>query len=87
MVIYGYARGALLADQVEQLKAAGCSVVYFDTSTWRADGAGWVELVDVVQRGDTVRFVSPDRLSRSVEAHQFITETLAALGVNIEYLS
>ncbi|MGW6424018.1 recombinase family protein [Nocardia sp. NPDC055053] len=87
MAIYGYARGALLADQVQQLKESGCSVVHFDVSTWRADGAGWVDLVDAVQRGDTVRFVSPDRLSRSVEVHQFISEALASLGVRIEYLS
>ncbi|AJC54232.1 hypothetical protein GZL_01636 [Streptomyces sp. 769] len=90
MTVYGYAMAASVEsdDQAAELIASGCTHVFSDAHvSTEPPGSGWLELVDRVQRNDTVRIVNWGRLTRSTETARFIRTSLANLGVHVETLN
>lgn len=88
MTIYGYARAARVLpwDQVKDLESSGCARVFVDTSSGTKAGPGWANLIETVERGDTVRVVAWDRLTRHADFARFVADGLERLGVGLEVL-
>lgn len=91
MAIYGYARvsttGQDLSNQLDRLKAEGCTVVYSEkytgTNRNRKELKG---LLDVVKDGDTVKVTKLDRLARSLQDLQKTVQDLNGRGVAVVFL-
>ena len=83
--LIGYARvstyGQTLDAQLEQLKAAGCGVVYREKATGtRADRRELVRMLRQVQAGDVVVVTRIDRLARSTFDLFAIVKQIADAG-------
>ncbi|MGI8307179.1 recombinase family protein [Saccharopolyspora hattusasensis] len=88
MTVYGYARTSSILpwDQVKDLESSGCARVFADTAGGTETGPGWAALIETVERGDTVRVVAWDRLTRRADFARFVAENLEKLGVGLEAL-
>ncbi|UED72144.1 recombinase family protein [Brevibacillus sp. HD3.3A] len=89
---YGYARVSTLAQdltaQIEELKREGCEVIYEDKFTGtKADRPKFMEVLALIQKGDTLVVTKLDRFARStIDAIQTV-KTLFERGVKIHILN
>lgn len=94
MTIYGYARTSTfdqqygLADQVEQLKRAGCDQIVSEqvSATDMAGRAQWAAMMKGLERGDVVTITKIDRAARNIADMVNITKRLADIGASIRIL-
>ncbi|MEV4783397.1 recombinase family protein [Burkholderia sp. LMU1-1-1.1] len=94
MTIYGYARTSTfdqqygLADQVEQLKRAGCDKIVSEqvSATDMAGRAQWATMMKELERGDVVTITKIDRAARNIADMVNITKQLAEIGASIRIL-
>lgn len=94
MTIYGYARTSTfdqqygLADQVEQLKRAGCEKIVSEQvgATDMAGRTEWAVMMKDLERGDVVTITKIDRAARNIADMVDITKRLANIGASIRIL-
>lgn len=94
MTIYGYARTSTfdqqygLADQVEQLKRAGCDKIVSEqvSATDMAGRTEWAAMMKGLERGDVVTITKIDRAARNIADMVNITKQLAEIGASIRIL-
>ena len=94
MTIFGYARTSTfdqqygLADQVEQLKRAGCDKIVSEQvgATDMAGRAQWATMMKELERGDVVTITKIDRAARNIADMVNITKQLAKIGASIRIL-
>lgn len=94
MTIYGYARTSTfdqqygLADQVEQLKRAGCGKILAEqvSATDMAGRTEWAAMMKGLERGDVVTITKIDRAARNIADMVDITKRLADIGASIRIL-
>lgn len=96
MTTYGYARTSTveqvagLADQVAQLKAAGCTdqTIYHEkiSSVKMADRVEFAKVLGKLTKGDVLAFTTLSRVARSMIHMIEIEATVAAAGASIRIL-
>ena len=94
MTVYGYARTSTfdqqygLADQVEQLKRAGCDKIVSEqvSATDMVGRAQWATMMKELERGDVVTITKIDRAARNIADMVDITKQLADIGASIRIL-
>lgn len=96
-MIYGYARvstlgqardGNSLDAQTEQLKQAGCEVVYHDSFTGtKMDRPGFTELMGLLRNGDRLVVAKLDRFARTAAGGIERIRELLERGVSVHILN
>ena len=91
-MIYGYARVSTdaqdLSNQIEQLKAAGCGVIYREKiSGATADRPQLKKLMAVIAAGDVVVIPAVDRLSRDTTDLLVIARDMQRAGAGLRSLA
>lgn len=96
-MIYGYARvsttkqshdGTSLDSQEKLLRTHGATTIYRESYTGTGqDRPELTELVNKLQRGDTLIVTKLDRLARSIKAGAEIIDKLAGKGVRLHILN
>ena len=96
-MIYGYARvsttrqakdGNSLEAQEKELKANGATMIYADSFTGtKTDRPKLTELLDNLEKGDTIVCTKLDRVARSASQGIKLVDDLLAKGVNVHILN
>ena len=96
-MIYGYARvsskgqakdGNSLEDQEKKLRERGCEVIYTEAFTgMTTNRPKFTELIDRLQRGDTLVVTKLDRFSRTAAEGAALVEQLHKRGVIIDIIN
>lgn len=90
MALIGYARVSTqdqdLSAQLEQLKQAGCSKVFYGKQSGKSDDnqKKLQELIDYVREGDTVILTKLDRMGRSLSKILLTIEELQGKNVAVK---
>lgn len=89
---YGYARvssvGQDLEDQIARLKAEKCDVIYSEKITGtRIDRPEFQQLIELLQKGDTLTVTKMDRFARTAEDAIVTIKSLLNRGVKVHILN
>lgn len=93
-MLIGYARTSTtdqkagLADQVAELRKAGCERIYEEHGSGvDAERPKLAEVVEFARAGDTILVTKPDRIARSAADLLSIVQTIRGKGANVRIMS
>lgn len=88
--LIGYARVSTrdqsLSSQQDELRAAGCSVIYSERVSSAAHRAGWAALAEQLRKGDVVVVYALDRIGRRLSEVVTTIDAIHAQGAYVRAL-